>query len=188
MTTMKLSGPTCQCRWWRRNWCGGHWWRKRPSCCTTHAYHLQHNSLSHEVTWHILQPNCHQCYSSCRQQWWHHHHKQSIGKGRSRCGQPWPRWQWFQFKFKRHVLQEDSSETNSKTHDLEEGISSNHTSVPIDYLPNVAFYMCNQVLVPANKTKTLDFKDAFEHYMCCMLAKRWYRTEEGKKLCANSND
>ncbi len=40
-----------------------------------------------------------------------------------------------------------------------------HTSVAIDYLPNFAFYMHNQVLAPASETKSLDFEDAFEHHM-----------------------
>jgi len=67
---------------------------------------------------------------------------------------------------KRHVLQEDDSDTSSKTHDLkEDGLLSEQASAAIDYLPNFSFYMHNQVLMPASETKTLDFKDAFEHHM-----------------------
>ena len=55
---------------------------------------------------------------------------------------------------------------SSKTHDLEEDVLSNkQASAAIDYLPNFAFYMHNQVLTPTNETKTLDFEDAFEHHM-----------------------
>jgi len=42
---------------------------------------------------------------------------------------------------------------------------SKQASAAIDYLPNFAFYMHNQVLMPASETKTLDFKDAFKHHM-----------------------
>jgi len=38
-------------------------------------------------------------------------------------------------------------------------------SAAIDYLPNFAFYMCNEVLTPASETKTLNFEDTFEHHM-----------------------
>ncbi len=66
---------------------------------------------------------------------------------------------------KRHVLQEDGSNTSSKWHDLKEDVSLKHASAAIDYLPNFAFYTRNQVLASARKTKSLDFKDTFEHHM-----------------------
>jgi len=62
---------------------------------------------------------------------------------------------------KAHDLQEDGfSDTNSKIHDLKEDVLLNkQASAAINYLPNFAFYMRNQVLAPASEAKTLDFED-----------------------------
>jgi len=52
--------------------------------------------------------------------------------------------------------------------DLDGDLYQDHpvASAAIDYLPNFAFYTCNQVLIPSDsEVKTLDYESAFEHHL-----------------------
>ncbi len=79
----------------------------------------------------------------------------------------------------------DASDASSKTHGLKEDSSVNDQAyVAIDYLPNFAFYTCNEVLTPASETKTLDFEDAFEHHMLKPTMFQEAYNHEDPKQCA----